>query len=155
MTEENNIRAIRRQHELIEAGRLDDAAAQFSEIGRNHGRVVPRRFILAILEDNRTTFPDWSMPIESIVASGAEVVVRCRFRGTHAGVGRLPVNGGLLIDVPPTGRSIDIQHIHWYVLEDGMIVEHWANRDDIGMMQQLGLLPETKFDMSKLLDPPA
>jgi hypothetical protein len=45
---------------------------------------------------------------------------------------------------------MDVQHIHWYVLENGLLVEHWANRDDVGMMQQLGLLPETKFDFSRL-----
>jgi len=27
---------------------------------------------------------------------------------------------------------------------DGLIVEHRASRDDIGMMQQLGLLPAVK-----------
>ena len=26
-------------------------------------------------------------------------------------------------------------------VRDGKIIEHWANRDDVGMMQQLGLLP--------------
>jgi hypothetical protein len=34
-----------------------------------------------------------------------------------------------------------VQHIHWYKLLDGKIVDHYATRDDIGMMQQLGLLP--------------
>jgi hypothetical protein len=32
-------------------------------------------------------------------------------------------------------------HIHWYKVRNGKIVEHTANRDDIGMMRQLGLLP--------------
>ena len=155
MVEEELVRIVRQQHDLLGAGRLDDAAAQFSDPTRNHGRTVPRGVIRAIFGDIKTTFPDWSMPIEEVVESGATVVVRCRFRGTHRGVGQLPVNGGLMIGVPPTGRSMDVQHIHWYVFVDGLIAEHWANRDDIGMMQQLGLLPATDFDFSKLSAPPA
>ena len=75
-------------------------------------------------------------------------------QSTHRGVGKLPVNGGLMIDVAPTGRYMDVQHIHWYVLENGLVAEHWASREDISMMQQLGLLPETKFDFSRLAAPP-
>jgi predicted ester cyclase len=46
--------------------------------------------------------------------------------------------------VPPTGKRYEAQHIHWFKLRDGKIVAHWANRDDLGMMQQLGLLPTSK-----------
>jgi predicted ester cyclase len=38
----------------------------------------------------------------------------------------------------------EVQHIHMYQLRNGKIVEHFANRDDLGMMQQLGLLPAAK-----------
>jgi hypothetical protein len=31
--------------------------------------------------------------------------------------------------------------MHWYKLRDGKIVDHFASRDDLGMTQQLGLLP--------------
>ncbi len=153
-TEADAISIVRRQYDLVSAGRMEDAAALFSDPTRNHGREVPRRAVLAILQDIKTTFPDWSFTIEDIVAQDDTVAVRCRFRGTHEGTGQLPVNGGLMIGVPPTHRQMDVQHIHWYVVKDGMIAEHWASRDDIAMMQQLGLLPETKFDFSKLAAPP-
>jgi predicted ester cyclase len=48
------------------------------------------------------------------------------------------------VGVPPTGKAFKVQHIHWYTLKDGLIIEHRANRDDIGMMQELGLLPAVK-----------
>jgi predicted ester cyclase len=154
MSENDNIGIIKRQHELLSTGDIEAAAALFSDPTRNHGRPVPRRAILAILGDIKATFPDCTFPIEEITASGSNVMVRCRFRGTHLGVAKLPVNGGLMIDVAPTGRHMDVQHIHWYVLENGLVAEHWASRDDIAMMQQLGLLPETKFDFSRLATPP-
>lgn len=153
-TEADNISIIRREYDLISAGRIEEASALFSDPTRNHGREVPRRAVQAILQDIKATFPDWSFTVEDIVASGQTVSVRCRFRGTHEGVGQLPVNGGLMVGVPPTHKQMDVQHLHWYILANGLIVEHWACRDDIAMLQQLGLLSETKFDFSKLVAPP-
>jgi predicted ester cyclase len=63
------------------------------------------------------------------------------FSGTHQGIGRLPVNGGMLVGVPPAGRHFEVQqHLHMLQVRRGKIVEHFANRDDLGMMQQLGLI---------------
>jgi hypothetical protein len=39
---------------------------------------------------------------------------------------------------PPTGRTFAMTQSHWFRLEDGLIIEHWANRDDLGMARQLG-----------------
>ena len=89
--------------------------------------------------------------VEILDAVGVDddVVIRARVSGTHRGVGRLPVNGALLVGVPPTGKSFVVQHIHWYRMKDGQIIDHKANRDDLGMLQQLGLLPalEARADL--------
>jgi predicted ester cyclase len=55
----------------------------------------------------------------------------------------MAVNGNLLMGAAPTNKHFEAQHIHWYKLRDGKIVEHFATRDDIGMTRQLGLLPPT------------
>ena len=60
--------------------------------------------LLLVLEDVHRTFPDWKMEIVDMVAEADNVVVRCRVSGTHRGVGRLPVNGGMLVGVAPTGK---------------------------------------------------
>ena len=39
-----------------------------------------------------------------------------------------------------TGREFSVEHTHVVRILDGKVVEHWANRDDCGMMRQLGLL---------------
>ena len=67
-------------------------------------------------------------------------MVRGIFSGNHLGVGRLPVNGGMLIGAPPTGHHFEVQQIHMLQVGGGKIVEHFANLDDLGMMQQLGLI---------------
>ena len=38
------------------------------------------------------------------------------------------------------GQSYTVHHIHIYRIADGKITEHWALRDDIGMLQQLGVI---------------
>ena len=98
-----------------------------------------------VWNDIYKTFPDCRFETEDIVEAGDSVVVRTKVRGTHLGTGEFPVNGGMLVGVEPTGKSFEVQHIHWYKLRYGEIFEHYANRDDIGMMQQLGLIPETAF----------
>jgi len=47
----------------------------------------------------------------------------------------------MLIGVQPTGRTFEVQHIHMYWVLDGKIAEQFANRYNVGMMRQLGLLP--------------
>jgi len=113
----------------------------FAEQVTFQGRTVSSESLIANLDDIRTTFPDWSSEIMEIVADGDVVVVRTRVSGTHKGVGKRPINGGMLVGVPPTGKRFEVQHIRWYKIRDGKIVEHYAVRDDIGMMRQLGLLP--------------
>jgi predicted ester cyclase len=120
---------------------MDAAAEFFAEDSRNHGRQVGRAGVRAVLKDIQSTFPDVQLTIHDSVLGEDWVVVRCTFSGTHRGVGRLPVNGGMLVGVQPTGRRFEVQHIHMYRIQSGKIADHFANRDDLGMMQQLGLLP--------------
>jgi SnoaL-like polyketide cyclase len=42
---------------------------------------------------------------------------------------------------PPTGKTFAATQSHWFRMNDGRIIEHWANRDDLGMSQQLGWVP--------------
>jgi predicted ester cyclase len=137
----NNIAVVRMEHDRLNRGDWQGAAALYAEDARNHGRPVGRAGIEKVLEDIYRTFPDWRMEIVDLVAAGDTVAVRCKVSGTHEGVGRIPVNGGMLVGAAPTHRHFEVQHIHWYTVRNGRIVEHYANRDDLDMMRQLGLLP--------------
>ena len=98
-----------------------------------------------MLEDIFTTFPDWHVEIVEMVTEGDSVVMRCKVSGTHRGTGKIPVNGGMLVNVAPTGKHFETDHIQWLKFRDGKIVDHYATRDDIGMMRQLGLLPPVRL----------
>jgi len=142
-TEVRNKGIMRECNRLANEGDLKGQNACFADGLTFQGRKVTSQQLLAHLEDIFTTFPDYHSEIVDIIAEGDVVVTRNRVSGTHKGVGKLPVNGGMLIGVQPTGKRFEIQNIRWYKLRDGKIVEHYATRDDIGLTRQLGLLPET------------
>ena len=43
-------------------------------------------------------------------------------------------------DIAPTGRRFAVRQVHMLRLADGQIREHWAVRDDLGVLIQLGAL---------------
>jgi len=51
---------------------------------------------------------------------------------------------------PPTGRTFATTQSHWFLLEDGRIIEHWANRDDLGTARQLGWVPPSPVYLFKM-----
>jgi steroid delta-isomerase-like uncharacterized protein len=82
----------------------------------------------------RQAFPDLENIVEDMVAEGDKVVVRFRARGTH--------DGETEAFGPPTGKRMDITGITIKRVADGKIAEAWTNFDALGMMQQLGMIPE-------------
>jgi predicted ester cyclase len=82
----------------------------------------------------REAFPDLQNTVEDMVSAGDKVVVRFRARGTHQG--ETEAFG------PPTGKRMEITGITIKRLSEGKIVEAWTNFDALGMMQQLGLIPQ-------------
>ena len=139
-----NTAIVRAHHDLMNKADWKAALNDFSEDTKNFGDPVGRDHVAMILQDVWTTFPDFRLEIVDLVAKDDWVIVRCRESGTHLGVGRLPVNGGLLVDVPPTRKHFEVEATHWWKLRDGKIVDHYGVRDDLGMMEQLGLLAGPK-----------
>ena len=80
-----------------------------------------------------TAFPDSVHTLEDIVAEGDKVVARVVGKGTH----RAPFMG-----VPASGRQISMEGIAIYRFEHGKIVEKWGQQDRLGVMIQLGVIPQ-------------
>jgi predicted ester cyclase len=140
-TGEKNKAAILKYQERVNSGDAKGAIEYISEDMVNFGRKVGKAGVEMVLNDVFTTFPDWKAETVEIVAVGDAVILRQKVTGTHLGMGKIHVNGGLLAGVPPTGKKFEATHMHWYKLHNEKIVEHFGNRDDLGMMQQLGLVP--------------
>jgi steroid delta-isomerase-like uncharacterized protein len=79
-------------------------------------------------------FPDLRMEPEDILASGDKVVARLRCTGT---------NTGDFMGMPATGKSVSVEAVDIIRFgADGLAREHWGVFDALGMMQQLGAIPE-------------
>jgi steroid delta-isomerase-like uncharacterized protein len=79
-----------------------------------------------------TAFPDIYSVVDDVIAEGDRVVERFHSGGTHRGE---------FFGIPPTGRSGEISGINIFRIAGGRIAEHWGNSDDLGLMQQLGIIP--------------
>ena len=73
------------------------------------------------------------MTIEDIIAEGETVVARWTCRGTHKGD---------LSGIAPTGKQFNISGVSIARFASGKVVEGWINWDALGLMQQLGVVPE-------------
>jgi len=138
---DTNLEIIRRYNDALNRGDIGAAVEILAEDCTNHGRPAGRQRVEAVLRDIHTTFPDHKFEILDAIGVGDDVVIRTISSGTHSGVSQLPIMGALLMGVAPTGRSYRGQNIHWFRMKNGQIQDHRANRDDLGMLQQLGILP--------------
>jgi predicted ester cyclase len=77
-------------------------------------------------------FSDRRYEIHQVVGEGDTVVVYCTFHGRHTGE---------FMGLAPTGRSFASRQVHIVRFQDGKGIEHWAVRDDLAMLRQLGALP--------------
>ena len=81
----------------------------------------------------RAAFPDMRLTEEDLVAEGDRVVDGVTVRGTHEGE---------LMGVPPSGNPVEFMETHISRIADGKIVERWGQWDAMGIMQQIGGIPE-------------
>ncbi len=77
--------------------------------------------------------------IEDMIAEGDKVVVRWTNRVVHRGE---------FMGIPPTGKSATISGIDIHVLRNGKMAEHWDQVDIIGLLQQLGVLPQPQLSQT-------
>ena len=80
----------------------------------------------------RAAFPDWHSELHMLIAEGDLVAEHFTARGTHAGE---------IMGVGPTGRDVALRGINIFRLRDGRIIERWGRLDDLGFLQQLGVVP--------------
>ena len=80
-----------------------------------------------------SAFPDEQTTFEDQIAENDKVVSRMTSRATHTGE---------LQGIPPTGKRITVTGIWIDRVADGKIEERWGQVDMLGVMQQLGVVPQ-------------
>jgi predicted ester cyclase len=153
MSVDENKEVVRRFIEAQNRGDVEGMLVCWAPNAVNHaGRVegVPRPASVGpglegmrlVFESLHTAFPDRHLEITDLIGEGDRVVGRMTVSGTHQGIPAAPVEGGRRLQrITPSGRSYLIQQIHIFRIAEGKLVEHWATRDDLGLLEQLGGLP--------------
>ncbi len=90
-----------------------------------------KRFVTAF----RSAFPDGHTTIEDLIAEGDQVVLRYTFRGTNTGDFVTPM------PLPATGKQVIMTGIAIARVTSGKAVEVLDMGDNLGLLQQLGLIP--------------
>jgi predicted ester cyclase len=81
-------------------------------------------------------FPDYEMRIEFVLADDDLVTVGFTGHGTHEGE---------FMGIPPGETPASIRPTPGHMtmrIEDGRVVEGWSTWDALGLLQELGVVPE-------------
>jgi steroid delta-isomerase-like uncharacterized protein len=84
-------------------------------------------------------FPDLTRNIVDIVAEGDKVAVSINVTGTYKGEFQ---------GIPATGKEVSFTAMDILTIIDGKITEEWATADMMGLMQQIGAIPQRSASMS-------
>ena len=136
MSSEANKALVRRFFEAFNAGDLDGVEAVFAPNAVVHNSGAPdplnlegfRQLAAVFL----AAFPGGQHSIDDIIAEGDKVVMRITYRGAHTGD---------LMGIPPTGKHVAVSAMTIDQIANGKIVETWRLFDQMGMMQQIGVIP--------------
>ncbi|MBU3060126.1 ester cyclase [Nocardia sp. NEAU-G5] len=136
-----------RSLEIMGAGERADFDAVYHPRARNR---EARREPLACREPGpagfyatalwlRGAFSGIQHRVNTVVAEGDLVCLDTVMSGRQVGpfVVFTP-EGEVAREFPSYGRTFEVVQTHWIRIENGLVVEHWAARDDLSRAQQLG-----------------
>jgi steroid delta-isomerase-like uncharacterized protein len=138
LSEENKTLAHRFHMDIFQQGNL---AAVDQLIGPDfvwHAPATPPEWaqgpegVRRAAADLRTAYPDLNFTHEDTLSEGDRVMIRWIMRGTH---------NGPLMSIPATGKPVTVAGIDVFRIAGGKIVELWQYWDQLGMQQQLGVIP--------------
>lgn len=89
-------------------------------------------------------FPDREDEVVELIGEGDIVVVQYQIRGTHE---------GNFFGIPATGKSIDVEAVAIFTLEDEKIADGWFMADEVRLLNQLGTIMPARAD-GKIIVPP-
>jgi predicted ester cyclase len=138
MSLEDNKAIVRRFiHEGVIGGNLALLDELCSPDCINHAATPDARHGMAgakkVVGFSRAAMPDQRWTNEMLIAEGDLVVMH--------GIREATWQADAFRGVPtPKGKAIAVELVHIFRIRDGKIVEHWAVRDDLALMKQLGAI---------------
>ena len=139
MSKEVNQAALGKFAEAVQTGNFDVFKEVVSTENIDHdpavGQVPGPEGYRMLFTGLRTAFPDMAVTLETLVADEESIAFAYTLTGTQTGP---------LMGFPATGKKIKIRGMQISKFKDGKMVERWGSSDELGMLQQLGILKEPK-----------
>lgn len=137
--EQNKVLCRRVHDEIFAQQRFEVADEIFAPDARFHGTGFPPGTGPEVMKEDARTYSS-AFRIDSLtrdleLAEGDLVAHHWSFTGTHIGD---------LAGIPPTGRQVSIAGTDTFRVRDGRIVDFYQDWDQLGMLQQLGVIPATQ-----------
>ncbi len=136
MTEEIKVIETRFIEEVLNEKNLAAAdelvAEDVVELDPFPGQEQGREGLKEVLGMLFAAFPDQHWTIEELIAEGDKVVNRFTWHGTHRGE---------FMGIPPTGRQVEVKGVVIDRIVQGKIADTRILMDNLGLMQQLGVVP--------------
>lgn len=123
--------AINKGNLLVLKGIIHTQYRYSSPSKRMNGIDQLESFIL----DLRSAFPDLAVSIDEQFGEMQKVCTRITMTGTHQGD---------FVGIPATGKSVSLQGVIISQMRDGLIAEEWELLDQLSLLQQLGLAPQSE-----------
>lgn len=138
MAAEDNKTIVRRLLEEPWTGNFDiiDEYVDTSYVGYDPSQPEPLRGPQAVKEFVQmflNAYSDGRITVDQQFGEGDMVATRWTGRGTQ---------DGELMGIAPTEKQVTVPGITISKLKNGKVVEEWSNWDTLGMLQQLGAVPE-------------
>ena len=96
------------------------------------GLLASRMGLKQMIANLRAGFPDLYCTVEDEIREGDKLAAHWTMRGTHR---------GSYLGNPPTGKQVSSLGIIFAHIAEGKIVENWILIDQMGLLQQLGVIP--------------
>jgi predicted ester cyclase len=109
---------------LLAPDMIDHTPASGPVVGRELGKQLIASFAHA--------FPDTTLTVDLMVAEADCVAALVSYRSTHTGT---------FMEHPPTGNLVRVTGMDIMRYRDGQVVELWSQFDDLGLLQQVGIVP--------------
>jgi steroid delta-isomerase-like uncharacterized protein len=111
---------------------LDEILADdFVEHEEVPGFAPDRAGVIEFFSMMHRAFPDISVEVKAMAVDGDQLLTHAVMRGTHRGE---------FMDIPATGRKVEVALADRTRFRDGRAVEHWGVTDMMAMMEQLGVI---------------
>ena len=129
--------AVNFTEEIWDKGNLKIADEIFSKDFIDHdpvtGQLPGLNGYKQMVMEFRNAFPDLRVKNEDVIVEGNKIVVRWTAHGKHS---------GQLMNIPPTNKPVTLKGIDILLVENNKIIERWGEFDAMGMLSQLGVLPQ-------------